>query len=467
MFRGGSSLKRRDALKAFGALCFVPPLARGEKAFADVGSFPASYPAHAAFDRNVHETFSTPFSDFSHAALRTSPQWTYLEDGTLALWLWLKPEVRSVTLEVRSDRPEISARNFGVEEGGTIRGENVILLPFATAENLAGAGFSVKVTPRGYADSMEFSLGVPKAASSLQSGFSFLFGSCLNQIDGKGEGTMETMASVDADFNLFLGDTVYYLPFDLGSKEAMAKPWMKNRNLAGFRKMGGKRPLLALWDDHDFGPNNADASFEGRDLTRAMFLEQFPRQLNTSLQQREGIYSSTKIGNTRFILLDNRTFRDPTGRFFPAGSYLGEEQLRWFEEQVSLRDYEFLVVAGGSQFFAPNPLKETYSRHQEEFSKFRGFLREALTTPIIFMSGDIHMTEVIDLRDEFPKGAYEVTCSGLANIPGPQHQLTKRFERHAYFYDNGYTFARMRMGSSVAFDHFSRDGRLLKEMRLF
>ena len=308
---------------------------------------------------------------------------------------------------------------------------------------------------------------VPTALGS-DSRFSFLFGSCIAQWRPERIQTLEAMSNTPSNAVFLLGDTAYYKSEDLGDKRRMLNSFARNRSLPAFGRLCSSRPVQAIWDDHDFGNNDADGSAPHSLMAKEVFLGQFPRTTPHDCSPSGGIEFSILLGNTRFLFLDNRSHRDATLPLNPwNGSYLGSRQMSWFRKEVSRRDYDLLVVLGGSQFHSTNLIKETYRRHRE-FSAFQSALREELDAPVLFLSGDIHMTEVFDLSDQYRNGAWEVTCSGIGNSADSALKFTKQWERHEYLNDTPFTFGKIEIdGNRVAFEHIDSQARVVKRMGLF
>ena len=110
-------------------------------------------------------------------------------------------------------------------------------------------------------------------------------------------------------------------------------------------------PLLATWDDHDFGMNDAGADFSQRSASQEEFLRFWGIPTSSPRWNRPGVYDSKLIGpkgqQVQVILLDTRYFRSPlrkgaqrriAGPYVPdvdtTKTMLGEVQWAWLEEQL-------------------------------------------------------------------------------------------------------------------------------------
>jgi hypothetical protein len=431
---------------------------------------------------------------FQHPHLQAAPQWTFLEDGRLALWMLGRSAATRLALLPADETSERLFAAFGLSTEPKDPGPGGVFL--CTAQSPGGFEGAVDIAreagrlgPHGQPQvsffvappaeetfgSLDsgtrrvgepFTIGLPASTPHAEE-FSFVFGSCINPGVEERVRTLEAMSRVKADFCFLLGDTTYYRPQDWTTKEGMLARWAENRDLKAFGALGASKPLLGVWDDHDFGPNDASGTFRNKGISREAFLSHFPRCRQGVRRDGEGIEFTLKIGSTRLVFLDNRTWRSPTPWIHSnGGDYLGASQFAWFQSLVEKRDYERLIVAGGSQFYAPNPFKETYRRHAREFARFTSLLQDTLQVPVAFLSGDVHLTEVTTLQNLFPRGGVELTSSGVGNSPVGVLRAFKRLNRSAYLYDQGLTFARVTVRQDALwFEHFNADALLLARMR--
>ena len=103
--------------------------------------------------------------------------------------------------------------------------------------------------------------------------FSFAFGSCAET--GSAHPIFETIRSLNPLFFLHTGDMHYLdIPvndrnlFRAGYDTVLASP----TQAALYREV----PLVYMWDDHDYGPNDSDAFAPGREAARLTYQEYVP-----------------------------------------------------------------------------------------------------------------------------------------------------------------------------------------------
>lgn len=225
----------------------------------------------------------------------------------------------------------------------------------------------------------------------------------------------QSIAAQNPDFMIWLGDDVYYREGDLGSEGAMRRRWAHDRALAELQPLLGATHHYAMWDDHDFGPNNSNRTFRDRETSLRVFQDYW---LNPSygMPGLPGAFTRFEWADVEFFLLDDRSFRSPDE--LPDGPdkrMFGREQLRWLQEALVSSPATFKIVAGGNQLMNPLVIYEGLGRFPGEQKELLGFLREAKVEGVVFLSGDRHFTEVIKRQEPGLYPLYELTASPLTS----------------------------------------------------
>ena len=111
--------------------------------------------------------------------------------------------------------------------------------------------------------------------------FSFVTGSCayINEAKydrpgkpyGGGYEIFESMAADDPDMMLWLGDNVYLREVDFQSYSGFLHRYSHARQTEEMANLLKTCPNYAIWDDHDFGPNDSDGSWIHADWSRDAF----------------------------------------------------------------------------------------------------------------------------------------------------------------------------------------------------
>ena len=81
----------------------------------------------------------------------------------------------------------------------------------------------------------------------------------------------ETMGKEKAAFTLWLGDNWYYREVDYGSEWGLYYRASRDRAWPVLQNLLKSMAHYGIWDDHDYGPNNADKSFALKEASRELF----------------------------------------------------------------------------------------------------------------------------------------------------------------------------------------------------
>lgn len=94
-------------------------------------------------------------------------------------------------------------------------------------------------------------------------------------------------------------------------------------------------PLVYMWDDHDYGGNDATKKSKTHVAARTTYDEYLPHYPFTDTNVREPIYQSFAVGRVKFIVTDLRSDRDePRSKDTPQKSMMGVAQKKWFKEEL-------------------------------------------------------------------------------------------------------------------------------------
>ena len=245
------------------------------------------------------------------------------------------------------------------------------------------------------------------------------FGSCLKQ--DKPAPILNTIADAKPDVFIWLGDNIY------GDSEDPAVIKAKYQLLADkpeFQKLRQTVPFLYIWDDHDYGQNDAGAEYKAKAQNKEIMLDFFGEPKESARRKREGNYDSVIIGpegrRVQFLLLDTRSFRSPLKsevrekkKWYvpnddPNATVLGEAQWKWLEEELK-KPAEVRIVCSSIQVLATGHRFEKWENHPKE--------RERLLTMIdgkvdLILSGDRHHGGVYAFQSP-QKTIVEATSSSL------------------------------------------------------
>ena len=174
-------------------------------------------------------------------------------------------------------------------------------------------------------------------------------GSCVRQ--GDPQPIWKAVAESKPDLFLFLGDNIYG---DSKDMRVLRKKYSQLAAEIGFQRVTRTCPILATWDDHDYGADDAGVEYPKKVESQQIFLDFFAEPADSVRRQTPGIYDAKVIGppgqRVQIILLDTRYFRGPLklkprkpgekrgDRYLPnpdtSVTLLGETQWTWLEEQL-------------------------------------------------------------------------------------------------------------------------------------
>jgi len=254
--------------------------------------------------------------------------------------------------------------------------------------------------------------------------FSFATGSCayINEPVYDRPGTpygsnyqiFEDIYRKDPAFMLWLGDNLYLREADWNSETGILHRYTHTRSNPEMQAMFGSMHHYGIWDDHDFGPNNSDRSFAKKKSTERIFKLFFPA-MNYVFD--EGITGFFQWADCEFFLLDNRYWRTPNKRSdIEEHQIIGDAQIEWLLDALvnSYAPFKFVVVGG--QFLSTIKAHERHINYAPaERDKLIQSIEKLKIGGVIFITGDVHHTELskLDLEAGYP--IYDLTVSPLTS----------------------------------------------------
>ncbi len=263
--------------------------------------------------------------------------------------------------------------------------------------------------------------------------FTFLLGSCLYINDtafdrpGKPYGAsteiLKSMTSTPADLMIWLGDNTYTREADYSSGSGIESRYRHTRMEPNLQPFLAKINHYAIWDDHDFGDNDGNKSFELKDFSTDCFKNYWGNK--TYGEKGSGIYSNFRFSDAEFILLDDRTYRDESelDENKIEKTQLGKNQLSWLKDKLKHSRASFKFVCVGGQFINEHTDKESFNLYKKEREEIIRFITDQKISGVIFLSGDRHHTELLkndSVTASLGYPLYDLTSSsitaGVSNI---------------------------------------------------
>lgn len=216
------------------------------------------------------------------------------------------------------------------------------------------------------------------------------------------------------DAMLWLGDNVYLREADWFTRTGILHRYTHTRSLPELQPLLASTHHYAIWDDHDFGPNDSDRSFLHKDKTLEAF-KLFWGNPTFGLDGQHGTTSYFQYHDVDFFLLDNRYFRSPNNRETGEHTLLGKEQLEWLIDALTTSLAPFKMVAIGGQTLNTAAVHENYSNHHaEERAYLLRRIEEENIKGVVFLSGDRHFSELSHYVNAKGNDVYDLTCSPLS-----------------------------------------------------
>ena len=260
------------------------------------------------------------------------------------------------------------------------------------------------------------------------------FGSCLKQ-----DNSMQIFTPIKAekpDLFLMIGDNVYGDSEKEDLKELRSAYATQKKN---FERMNFNFPIEAIWDDHDYGMNDAGVEYPYKEKSKELFLNFWDIPSDDVRRFREGLYFDLTYNINHKILqilfLDTRTFRDsllPTDnigergkeRYIPNSdsslTILGESQWSWFKEKISER-VDLRIIVSSIQVLPIGHGWESWNNFPLERQKMIDMIDEAGVNQTLILSGDRHRAGIYKVRTASGKIIAEVTSSSLnASFPNKE-----------------------------------------------
>ena len=233
--------------------------------------------------------------------------------------------------------------------------------------------------------------------------------------DGYGGSTaiFGRIADLDPDLMLWLGDNTYLREVDWWDPAGIDYRFQHSRSDPALQPLLARAAHYATWDDHDFGPNNADRSYVLKGATTDTFTRYWPAAAR-GLPGVPGVFTQFQWADVEFFLLDNRTHRAPNDAPASERTILGAEQRQWLLDALTASQAPFKVVAMGGQFLNPVRVFENYSNvAPAERQLLLNEITARSVEGVVFVSGDRHHTELIKLDRPGAYPLYEFTSSPL------------------------------------------------------
>ena len=232
----------------------------------------------------------------------------------------------------------------------------------------------------------------------------------------------DEITAAKPDLFLFIGDNVY-------AQDESPDPALKSLRQAyarlaaveSFSNLRRQIPVLTVWDDHDYGLNEAGGDWPGKHFSESLYEYAWAIDEEDARVSRPGVYFERVLGRDgrtlQLIFLDTRFFRTPLtintepsgGRYLQSQdenqSFLGTTQWLWLEQRLD-RPADLTIIITSNQLIADGHGWEAWRTMPKERERLYRLIEDR--DNIIVVSGDRHAAAIYE-RD----GLLEMTASSL------------------------------------------------------
>ena len=243
---------------------------------------------------------------------------------------------------------------------------------------------------------------------------------------GSNYSIFESIAKKNPDIMLWGGDNVYLREADWDSKSGIYHRYTHSRALKEMQPLLASTQNIAIWDDHDFGPDDSDRSFYNKYNTQQAFKDFWAnKSYGMDAEQKEGIFSSYNWSDAELFLLDNRFFKSPNKRLTGEKTMLGSAQIQWLIDALTYSKASFKIIVIGGQVLNTEAVFENYENYKSEKDFLLSEILANQIKGVVFISGDRHFTELSTLKRPNTYPLYDWTVSPLTSGHGNVERITK------------------------------------------
>ena len=260
-----------------------------------------------------------------------------------------------------------------------------------------------------------------------------LFGSCGHQ--DKNIPIFNAINKEQGDLFIFLGDNIYG---DTNDMDVLANKYQRLGAKPGFKTLKAQTPIIAMWDDHDFGQNDAGKEYPHKEQSRQIMLNFWDEPANSARRTRpDGIYTSYMYGENeqtiQVIMPDLRWNRDALnhvgeleyytkrkfnnqGPYSPSevkgASMIGEAQWQWLEQELK-KPAAIKLIASSLQLLPDFTGWESWANFPEDRNRLFALIKKHKVNGVVIISGDTHWGEISKYQQNLDYPLIEMTSSGL------------------------------------------------------
>lgn len=373
--------------------------------------------------------FSTTIISWAQPRIISGPMLGPVELRDAKVWVEVSPEVKTVSLvyNKKNHSKSLKTINYKGELGNDF---NPITFTIGGLDFNTTYSYKVSINGKSTNYGGEFTTKDLWQWRKPAPDFSFLTGGCayINQpvYDrpgtpyGKDSSIFETMAKEKAAFMLWTGDAWYSREVDFYSEWGLWYRASHERATPVLQNFLKSMPQFAIWDDHDYGPNDIGKNYILKETSRKIFNSYFCNP--SSGENGQGIYTMTSWGDVDIFMLDDRWWRSADkikdsidGKPNSHKKMFGEQQMEWLKNSLLFSSATFKIIATGSQVLNTVSPYDKLIDFPAEYEELMNFLKEYKVNGVVFLTGDRHHSEIIKTERPGTYTLYDITVSPLTS----------------------------------------------------
>lgn len=246
---------------------------------------------------------------------------------------------------------------------------------------------------------------------------------------------LNELARDEPNFVVILGDWDHRDPKSLPKMRAMHRGLRGGETKPGrtfYSQILNRFPTARVWDDHDFGVNNSDKTFPGKQDALQAHFEYWPTY--NCPHPEQGIWHRFNYGQlVEVFMLDLRSQRDPIYSGSPddpkksmldgdASEGAPERQKTWLKRRLLESTAMWKILISSVTWNPTNEKDDAWWSFQAEQTELLEFIKKNQISGVFLISADIHSGGAIDdgTNSQIP----EMSVPSV-NLP-EQHQSTCR-----------------------------------------
>ncbi|MES3037517.1 MAG: alkaline phosphatase D family protein [Bdellovibrionota bacterium] len=297
------------------------------------------------------------------------------------------------------------------------------------------------------------------------------FGSCADQ--DKPQPIWTAILKEEPDMYIAAGDNVYA---SAPGQTPISEQYIKLDQIPEYRELREDVPMMAIWDDHDYGMNDGGRENPEKEIAKRDFLNYWGYVKDSIALGQGPLYHAKMIGgpiyqriekvrrgrkrkarkarivskpgsSVQVIMLDTRWNRtpllkaegnDPLRKYLPntdpKATILGNEQWSWLEDQMA-KPADIKVLVSSIQVIAEGHGFEKWGNFPLERDRLFELIKKTKPKNLFIISGDRHLGTIA--KTEIPGWGtlYDITASSL-NKPSNLEESDSAYVGASYQKEN-------------------------------